>query len=259
MPSLRLTPNSQPRAYFCSRPVTLSLSALNWPLVPLGGPAPLGGPTLLVVQPGGHHLYFPASHKPSLLAKLDGTTHLCLSPPLPPMSLPVLVPAAPTARLPDPEPYSDPPLTTGALLPPFPVPQDSELPEGQVQPLLRLRCPLCGQHGQGPTEGGTLGHKSGLSQGLGNTAWPCLTLCPHPTPALRLAHTGHRAGPKLTQLTPASGPLHFFPPGSLQGWGLPFSNHPPRGAPLSTTGFLITPCPFGLHSFGLPLNSKRHP
>ena len=143
-------------AYFCSRPVTLSLSALNWPLVPLGGPAPLGGPTLLVVQPGGHHLYFPASHKPSLLAKLDGTTHLCLSPPLPPMSLPVLVPAAPTARLPDPEPYSDPPLTTGALLPPFPVPQDSELPEGQVQPLLRLRCPLCGQHGQGPILSGHL-------------------------------------------------------------------------------------------------------
>lgn len=37
---------------------------------------------------------------------------------------------------PHPEPYSDAPLTTGALLPPFfPCPQDSELPEGQVQPL----------------------------------------------------------------------------------------------------------------------------
>lgn len=259
MLSLQLTPNSQPCAYCCSRPVTLSLSALNWPLVPLGGPAPLGGPTLLVVQPGGHHLYFPASHKPSLLAKLDGA-HISASVRL---FLPCLCPCwSPPPRLlafPHPEPYSDPPLTTGALLPPFPVPQDSELRGPGTAPST-LELPALWPARPRAHGGRQLWVTSQASaRGWETRTWPCLTLCPHPTPALRLAHTGHRADPNLTQLTSASGPLHFFPPGSLQGWGLPFSDHPPRGAPLSSTGFLITPCPFGLHSFGLPLNSKRHP
>lgn len=219
------------------------MSALNWPLVLWVVPPSRWSsrwPSLFTSQPHTS----PAGQAGRCRAPLPQSAFLlCLCPCW--SSLPWLL------TFPHPEPYSDAPLTTGALLPPFLSlsPRLLSFRRARYSPSTLELLHSVASMAKDPQREAPVTSQVSV-RGWETQTWPCLTLCPHlpNPPALRLAHTGHHAGPKLTQRALPQG-LALPPSWIAAGLGPSFSDHPPRGAS-PPKGFSSHPVPFGRHSFG---------